>query len=184
MISNYALQNGFIDKISVLSFVDNNKSIDWLLDTPCRKINLLTKGSKKHCEIQLKKTLSEHIFDIEKTILYAEKNNIKYSVYLEDWSRGVQEDFEYVKEITDFLTKTNVQSIILCDTMGILNPWKTFELIGKMKDLFADIKFEFHCHNDYGLAIANSLYATTAGVDCIHATINGIGERAGRSTTR
>ncbi len=181
LISDYALKNGFIDRISVLSFTDYNKSIDSILGTPCRKINLLTKGSRKHCEIQLKKKLSEHIADIEKTLEYAEKNNIQYSVYLEDWSRGIQDDFEYVNEITQFLSTTNVKSIILCDTLGILNPWKTSELVEKMQNVFPTINFDFHCHNDYGLAVANSLYAAMSGIKCIHGTINGIGERAGNT---
>ncbi len=180
-IAKYAKENNLVDKISVLSFVDFNKSIDWVLDTDCKKINLLTKGSRKHCKLQLKKTIKEHIGDIAKTIEYANKNNLKYSFYLEDWSRGIEEDFEYVKEITHFLQSLSPQSIILCDTMGILNPWKTTEFINKMKDNFNNSIFEFHCHNDYGLAVANSLYAVMAGIKTVHTTINGLGERAGNT---
>jgi len=180
-IAKYAAENGFGDKISVLSFCDHKKSIDWLLETECKKINLLTKGSKQHCEVQLKKTLQEHIADIEKTLQYARDNNIKYSIYLEDWSRGVEDDFEYVKQLTSFLESQKVESIILCDTMGVLNPWKTGNFATKMKDKFASTNFEFHCHNDYALAIANCLYAVQSGIECIHTTINGLGERAGNT---
>jgi len=180
-ISNWAQENGFIDKIEVLAFVDFNKSIDWLLETKCRKVNLLVKGSKKHCNIQLKKTLEEHISDIKKTLNYAQSNSIKYSIYLEDWSNGIQDDEDYVFKLVEFLSNQNIESIILCDTLGILNPWKTYDLVLKMKNKFPNLKMDFHCHNDYGLANANSIYAVKAGIDCIHGTINGLGERAGNT---
>lgn len=180
-IANWAKDTDFLDKISVLSFADGNKSIDWLLETECRNINILSKGSRKHCELQLKKTLSEHIADIENTINYAKKNSISTKVYLEDWSNGITDDENYVYKLCDFLVKSEVKAIILCDTLGILNPWKTEEYCKKMLDNFPNTKFEFHCHNDYGLATINSIFAVKSGISCIHGTINGLGERAGNT---
>lgn len=180
-ISEWAEKNGFIDQVEVLSFTDYNKSIDWLLQTESRKINLLTKGSLKHCQMQLKKTPQEHWHDVEQTLEYAELKGIKYSIYLEDWSRGIQESPDYVWLMIERLSKLNPQSLILCDTMGILNPWKTQELVNDVVDKFPNQNFDFHCHNDYGFAVANSIYAVKSGIDCVHGSINGLGERAGNT---
>ncbi|QED23160.1 LeuA family protein [Candidatus Deianiraea vastatrix] len=178
-ISSWAKNAGFIDNISVLSFCDNDKSINWLMQTECRNINLLTKGSRRHCEIQLKKTIKEHIADIEKTLNCASKNGISASVYLEDWSNGMIQDEGYVMEISEFLVKNSVKTLILCDTLGILSPWQTYDMVSKMKDKFPNSNLDFHCHNDYGFGTANAIYATKAGISRIHGTINGLGERAG-----
>ncbi len=180
-ISAWAKNNNFLDRISVLAFADGEKSVNWLKDTACKTVNLLTKGSRKHCEFQLGKTIGQHISDIEKTLNFAEKNDIKCNIYLEDWSNGIQDDAEYVRELCAFLTKSCAKNLILCDTLGILNPWKTQEYISKMLDNFPETLFEFHCHNDYGMAVANSIYAVRAGISCIHGTINGLGERAGNT---
>jgi D-citramalate synthase len=180
-ISQWAIENNFHHKISVLSFVDFNKSIDWLLQTECRSINLLTKGSRKHCEIQLKKSHQDHLNDIEKTIEYATKHNVKYRIYLEDWSRGFEDSPEYVFKMCEFLNKLPHDGIILCDTIGILSPWKTQEYVSKMVREFQKTEFHIHCHNDYGLANVNSLFAVQNGIQCVHGSINGLGERAGNT---
>jgi D-citramalate synthase len=59
MICRWARQVDKLDKVEVLGFVDGKTSPDWINDTGCRNINLLCKGSEKHCKYQLKKTLEE-----------------------------------------------------------------------------------------------------------------------------
>ena len=72
MISRYAELNGMLNKVEVLGFVDGNKSVDWIHDCGCRVINLLAKGSLKHCTLQLKKTAEEHL--PRKAVLTEEAN--------------------------------------------------------------------------------------------------------------
>jgi homocitrate synthase NifV len=69
------------------------------------------------------------------------------------------------------------------DTVGILNPMNTFELIKKLKDNSGIGTVEFHGHNDLGMATGNSLAAAAAGADYISTTVNGLGERAGNCPT-
>ena len=87
----------------------------------------------------------------------------------------------------DFLRKVflnaidhNVDRLCVCDTVGILTPDSSFELFTKLKDLQAPISC--HCHNDFGLAVANTLSAIKGGANEIHTTVNGIGERAGNTS--
>ena len=58
---------------------------------------------------------------------------------------------------------------------------ETFDYCKEMIDTYPDVQFDFHAHNDYDLAIANVFHALKAGIDCIHTTVNGLGERAGNA---
>ena len=64
MICRYAEQAGMLDRVEVLGFVDGKMSVDWISECGCKVINLLAKGSEKHCKEQLHKTVEEHLNDI------------------------------------------------------------------------------------------------------------------------
>ena len=180
-ITDWAKQNGFIDKIEVLTFVDGKTSIDWMLQAGARVMNLLTKGSLNHLTHQLKKTPEQHFQEVGEVIALAGKYNIECNVYLEDWSNGMRNSREYVFQYLDFLVTQPVKRILLPDTLGILTPRETKEYVSAIVDKYPDIHFDFHAHNDYDLSIANALEAVYAGAKGLHLTINGMGERAGNA---
>jgi D-citramalate synthase len=180
-ITEWASQNNFLDKIEVLTFVDEGKSIDWMLSTGAKVQNLLTKGSLNHLIHQLKKTPDQHFSDIKKTIGLAQKNDIKTNVYLEDWSNGMRNSKEYVFEYLSFLATQPIERILLPDTLGILTPSETFQFISEVRDKFPTIHLDFHGHNDYDLGVANAMEAVKAGINGLHLTVNGMGERAGNA---
>ncbi len=180
-ICNVAEKGNFLDSIEVLGFVDYNKSVDWIYETGCRTINLLCKGSPNHLEVQLGKNLEQHLEDIKKTVKYAKSKGMNVNAYLEAWSDGMNESEDYVFRMIEGLNRLHVKKIMLCDTLGILSPKKIFEYIKKTREKFKDADFDFHGHNDYGLAVANSLAAIEAGIDGIHVTVNSLGERAGNA---
>ncbi len=178
-ITAWARKHGYIDQIEVLGFVDGMKSINWLNEAGCKVLNLLTKGSLNHCIHQLRKQPEEHFADIKEVLKLAEQNNIRVNIYLEDWSSGMRNSPEYVYQMLESLKDTNINRYMLPDTLGILNPDETFKFISDVKNRFPQLKYDFHSHNDYDLATANVYAAIKAGIDCIHGTINGLGERAG-----
>ncbi|MBE7411677.1 MAG: 2-isopropylmalate synthase [Leptospiraceae bacterium] len=180
-IFDWARTENLTERIEILGFVDENLSIDWISEAGGRTINLLTKGSKKHLTEQLKKSLKDHLFDIEKTVNYADKKNIAVNVYLEDWSNGIQNSPEYVFEFVQGLSNLHTGKIFLADTLGILSPEETFHFSKEMITKFPSIHFEFHGHNDYDLSVANCISAVNAGVKGIHVSVNGLGERAGNT---
>ncbi|WP_075603358.1 alpha-isopropylmalate synthase regulatory domain-containing protein [Saccharicrinis aurantiacus] len=180
-ITNWANKHGFIDKIEVLGFVDGGISLQWIKDAGAKVINLLTKGSLKHVQSQLKKTPEQHIADIAKVVDTADTMGIKVNVYLEDWSNGMLTSPEYVYQITEAISKMNVQRIMLPDTLGVLNPDQTFEFCTQMVTRFPNTHFDFHSHNDYDMAVANAFSALKTGIKGIHTTVNGLGERAGNA---
>jgi len=181
-IADWAAKKSQLEKVEVLGFVDFKESADWIKESGCKVMNLLAKGSKKHCEQQLGKSQQEHFEDVKKTVEYAQSNGLKVNVYLEDFSNGMKDSPQYVFEFVEQLQNLNVERIMLPDTLGILSPNETKEFCKLLLEKFKGINFDFHAHNDYGLALANSLAAVEAGVRCVHVTVNGLGERAGNAS--
>lgn len=181
-ICDWATAHGYIDRIEVLGFVDGETSISWLQKAGCRMINLLAKGSLKHCQCQLRKTPEQHLSDIKHSIALATERGIGVNIYLEDWSGGMRTSPDYVYFMLDSLKDCGIKRFMLPDTLGILNPDDTFEYLSAMRNRYPDLKFDFHPHNDYDLATANVYSAIKAGITSFHGTINGLGERAGNVT--
>lgn len=180
-ITKWASANNYIDKIEVLGFVDGDTSLNWIRDAGCKVINLLCKGSQKHCEEQLRKTPEEHLKDILLILKKAEEFNISVNIYLEDWSNGMLSSPEYVFFFMNTLKNSNVKRFMLPDTLGILNPINTYRFCREMLIKYPGLHFDFHAHNDYDLAVGNVFAAVYAGIQSIHSTINGLGERAGNA---
>ena len=180
-VMEWAQKSGCAHRIEVLGFVDRNRSADWILGAGCHVMNLLCKGSLKHVTAQLGKTPDEHIADIRSTVEYAVSRGMEVNVYLEDWSNGMKNSPDYVYQITDALASMPVKRVMLPDTLGILNPDTTMKYCRRMVERYPDMHFDFHAHNDYDLAVANVWSAVKAGVKGVHATVNGLGERAGNA---
>lgn len=181
MICNWAVRHGHLPKVEVLGFVDGHVSVDWVRESGCRVINLLCKGSLKHCAEQLRKTPGEHVADILSVVRYADEQGIGVNIYLEDWSNGMIHSPEYVFQLVEALRHTSIKRFMLPDTLGILNPLQVVEFMRKMVKHFPDLHFDFHAHNDYDLAVSNVLAAVLSGCKGLHTTINGLGERAGNA---
>ena len=180
-ITRWAKSKGLLKKVEVLTFVDGNVSIDWMTKAGAKVMNLLTKGSMNHLTHQLKKTPEQHFAEIAKVIALGKKKGIECNVYLEDWSNGMRNSPEYVFLYLDFLTKQPVKRIMLPDTLGILEPCEVSDFVSQIIKRYPTSHFDFHGHNDYDLGTANVLEAVKAGIQGIHLTINGMGERAGNA---
>ncbi len=180
-ITEWATAHGYIDKVEVLGFIDGTESIDWIVNSGAKVVNMLCKGSLKHLKGQLKKTPDEHIADISNVLKYAHKNGLKANIYMEDWSNGMRNSRDYVFYLLDALVKEDFMRIMIPDTLGIMNPEESFEFTKMMVDRAPHIHFDYHAHNDYDLATANVLAAVRAGAKGVHTTVNGLGERAGNA---
>lgn len=179
MICRYANQIGMLGKVEVLGFVDGRLSIDWIDSCGGKVVNLLAKGSLKHCTHQLHKTVDEHIEEIRRSVGYAAGKGMDVNLYLEDWSNGMIDSPDYVYSMVDALRDTGIKRFMLPDTLGIMNPLQAIEYFRKMLKRYPDLHFDFHAHNDYDLAVSNSLGAVLCGAKGLHVTVNGLGERCG-----
>ena len=181
-INQWARQEGFADRVEVLGFVDHTRSVDWIKSTGGQVINLLAKGSEKHCREQLGKTLEQHCADVKQTIGYAHEQGLKINLYLEDWSNGYKDSRDYVFGLMDCLRDSPISHFMLPDTLGVMAPDEVHASLSDMCQRYPDLQFDFHPHNDYGLATANVMAAVRAGVSAVHCTINCLGERAGNAS--
>lgn len=179
-IVHWAAKVGYLERIEVLGFVDGGISLQWIREAGVKVVNLLTKGSLLHCREQLRKTPEEHIVDIKATIEQARAMGLKVNVYLEDWSNGMLSSPDYVFSLMDALHDVEgISRFMLPDTLGVLNPYNTYDYCRTMLKRYPSLHFDFHAHNDYDLAAANTYSAAKAGVKGVHVTVNGLGERAG-----
>ncbi|MBI79610.1 MAG: 2-isopropylmalate synthase [Gammaproteobacteria bacterium] len=178
-IADWAKNKDYIDRIEILGFCDHKLSADWLNNAGLKVLNLLAKGSELHCRRQLRMTPDQHLKSVHKTVDYANEIGLSVNIYLEDWSNGIKDNPNYVIDFVNQASKMNIKRILLADTLGILSPMKVSKYISFMVKEWPDMIFDFHGHNDYGLATANALAAITAGAKGIHTSVNGLGERAG-----
>jgi D-citramalate synthase len=180
-ICRWAKRAKAIDRVEMLGYCDGDLSPAWLAETGGRVLNLLVKGSEKHCREQLRMSPEQHRRKVGQTIAAAKKRRLIVNAYLEDWSQGVRGSPEYVFLMTRQLLELGVKRVYLADTLGVQSPDEASRTVDLMVSSFPDAHFEYHCHNDYGLANANCLAAVNAGARGVHTSVNGLGERAGNT---
>lgn len=180
-VCTWAKKAGMLNRIEILGFIDNGVSIDWIRNVGGTVINILGKGSERHCRLQLQKTPQEHINDIRENVSIAVRNGLEVNLYLEDWSNGIIHSPQYVYDLMDSLVELPIKRFMLPDTLGIMNPNQVYEYCKRMVSRYPKTHFDFHAHNDYDFATANSFAAGLVGVKGLHCTINGLGERAGNA---
>ena len=181
-VTSWASGAALIDRVEMLGFCDGNLSVDWIRKAGGNVINLLTKGSERHCREQLGLAPGEHVQRIVDTVSYAREQGVCVNVYLEDWSNGIRDGFDYVKRLVDALQGLGVERVLLADTLGVLAPDDVRHYVSLMAVTWPENVFDFHGHNDYGLATANAIAAIQSGAVGVHTSVNGLGERAGNTS--
>ncbi len=124
---------------------------------------------------KLRKNKGWVIKNVLECIDEAKSQGVAVTVGLEDASRS---DIGFLLSMIKELTRAGVEIVRIADTVGVLTPNRTRDIIKLIKD-FSDIKIELHIHNDLGMAVANSIVGAKAGADYIDCTLFGIGERTG-----
>lgn len=147
------------------------------LDCGANEIHISTPVSDIQINDKLNKNKKWVKDTIQALLTDLSKKKLKISWGLEDTSRS---DLKFVKSLIKLLNNFSLERIRICDTVGILTPQKTKNLIKEIKK-HSRHPIEFHAHNDFGMATANSLSAVEAGADFCDTTITGIGERAGNA---
>jgi len=180
-VIDWAQQSNRVDKIEILGFVDKTESVDWIGTLGGKVMNILSKGSMNHLTNQLRKTKEQHVRDIKETVAYARTKGIACNIYLEDWSQGMLNSRDYVYFLLDSLQGEAIKRFMLPDTLGILYSSQVYQFIKEVLTRYPELSFDFHAHNDYGLATANTLIAVEAGIKGVHCTVNGMGERTGNA---
>jgi len=150
--------------------------IDAALSCDVDSVHLVVPTSDLHLEHKLRKTREEVLEQAVDCTEYAVDHGLLVELSAEDSTRS---DMEFLKRVFSEGIAVGAERICACDTVGMLTPERSYEFYGELSALGAPLSV--HCHNDFGLAVANSLAGLRAGASEVHATINGIGERAGNA---
>ena len=152
--------------------------VDAVADTGAKYVHLFIATSDLHLKHKLHMTREEAVQRSLAAIDHAKSRGLKVEFSAEDATRT---DFTYLKQIFRAVEEAGVIRINIPDTVGIMTPPKMRDLV---KELHSTLKvpLSVHCHNDFGMAVANTLVGLAAGAEQSHVTVNGLGERAGNAS--
>lgn len=154
------------------------EDLDAAIDSDVDYIHTFIGTSPLHREYKLHMSREEILIKSVDAVEYIKDHGIIAEFSAEDATRT---EFEYLKEIYSAVEDAGVDVINVPDTVGVMVPAAMRKLIEDLKNA-VNIPISVHCHDDFGLAVANSLVAVEAGAQQVHATINGLGERAGNTS--
>jgi D-citramalate synthase len=152
--------------------------IDAVLKSDASTICMIIPTSDLHIEAKLRKTREQILRSTEECATYAKEHGLVVELLAEDASRS---DLDYLIKFFQTGIDAKVDRVVVCDTVGILTPERSVDLFSRLKESIK-VPIGVHCHNDFGMAVANTVAALSAGAEEAHATINGLGERAGNAS--
>jgi 2-isopropylmalate synthase len=132
----------------------------------------------KALEERFRKNLDQAVRVVEDAVTYAKDHGLKVRYTPED---TVRSPFESVSRIARAAVGAGADRISIADTTGYMTPTRMHAFVQRLNAV-VDVPLNVHCHNDLGMAVANSLSAFEAGARLIDVTVNGLGERTGIST--
>jgi len=133
-----------------------------------------------HVKEVLRVKPEENLDMVYDSIAYLKSHGIKVILDAEHFYDGYKDDPEYALKVLEVARGAGAERIVLCDTNGGTLTHEFYEITKRVCEKFGDC-IGVHCHNDSGLAVANSLMAVVAGAAQVQGTINGIGERCGNA---
>ena len=153
------------------------KDIEHSLECGVDAVAISISTSDIHIEHKLRSTRQKVLESMVKATEFAKKHGVYVSVNAEDASRS---DPEFLYEFAQAAKEAGADRLRYCDTVGILDPFTTYERIGELISRVG-IDVEMHTHNDFGMATANALAGVHAGAKWVGVTVIGLGERAGNA---
>lgn len=153
--------------------------IDAVLKTGAVGVHLVIPSSDLHLKHKLKKSREQVLQIATDTTQYAKDHGLAVELSAEDATRS---DLGFLTEMFRAGVAAGADRLCPCDTVGVLIPEKTCELYVELKKNLKDVPLSVHCHDDFGLAVANSIIALKNGASQAHVTMNGMGERAGNAS--
>ncbi|NPV62918.1 MAG: homoaconitate hydratase [Methanotrichaceae archaeon] len=167
---------GLKAKISALSR-SVKKDVDAALDCGVDMISVFIATSDLHLKHKLRMSCPEAIKCALDTVEYAKDHGLIVRFSAEDATRT---DFEILKKLYKKAEEYHADYVSVADTVGIMNPRTTYYMVSEIRKA-VNIPICMHCHDDLGLALANTIAAAEAGAKQLHTTVNGIGERSGNT---
>ena len=172
---------GFQQASLAASARPSKNDIDICLECGISEIPIFTPFNGLNLQYQLKMTKQQVLQKTIESIDYAKKHGVKVDFVLEDGSRTPLQE---ILQIFEAAVNAGADRLVIGDTVGFMRPLSMRYLVSHVRDGLAglikkEVPLSVHCHNDFGLATANSLAAVEEGVAYVHTCIAGFGERSG-----
>ncbi|MCF7893022.1 MAG: citramalate synthase [Candidatus Omnitrophica bacterium] len=158
-----------------------DKNLISLIKADTEYVTIFGKTWDLHVKEVLRISLSQNINLISKSIEFLKKKKKKVFYDAEHFFDGYKNNPEYALRTVKAAYEAGADLIIFCDTNGGSLPWEVEAVSGEVKNKLGLKKYGIHCHNDLGMAAANSLIGVKQGCSQIQGTVNGYGERCGNA---
>ncbi len=155
----------------------NHSDVDAVIDSGLDYIHTFIATSELHMKYKLKMTPEDVRSKAIDTVEYARDHGLKVQFSCEDATRS---DLEFMKSVYQGVEEAGASAINIPDTVGVIIPNAMRYLVGEIRKT-VKIPIAVHCHNDMGLAVANTIAAVESGATICHVCMNGIGERTGNA---
>ena len=173
-----------ISKISALNLnaeivahsLATRSGIDAAKSVGADRVAVFYATSQIHLETKTNRSPAEAIEIVTEHVRYARSQNMKVRYTPEDATRT---DFEFLVQICNAAIEAGADRISYADTLGVMQPHEMFTQVKDLRTRLLPCRIDLHCHDDYGLALANAMAGIRAGANCVHTTVNGMGERTG-----
>ena len=159
----------------------NDPGLNAVLDAEVPATCLVGKTWDFHVKTALKTTPKENLDMIRESIAAAVKRGREAMFDCEHFFDGYKNNPDYALSCVRAAHEGGARWVVLCDTNGGTLPGEVFDIVSRVAETLPDVPLGIHCHNDCGVAVANTLAAIRAGARQVQGTINGIGERCGNA---
>jgi 2-isopropylmalate synthase len=170
------IEEGLRTEVYALSRVVK-EDVDAIINSNIGYIHLFIATSDLHLKYKLRMSREQVIQKSLEIIDYAKSHGLSIEFSAEDSTRT---ELSFLKDFFKIVSEAGIIRINVPDTVGVITPRKMYNLISEIKSV-VNIPVSVHCHNDFGMAVANSIAGVEAGAEQVHVTLNGLGERAGNA---
>ena len=175
-IKNITKQNLNADICGLARTVQSD--IDYAINCDLKYIHTFIATSDIHMQYKLKMTREQVLEKAIWAVDYAKKHGLQVEFSAEDATRSER---SFLTRVFKSVADAGADKLDIPDTVGYATPQYIAELVDDVRKI-TRLPISVHCHNDFGLAVANSISGINAGATCAHVTINGLGERAGNAS--
>ena len=159
----------------------NDPGLNAVLDAEVPATCLVGKTWDFHVETAIKTSLEENLDMIRGSVAAAVTKGRESMFDCEHFFDGYKHNPDYAIDCVKAAQQGGASWVVLCDTNGGALPAEVFDIVSVVREAVPDARLGIHCHNDSGVAVANSLAAISAGARQVQGTINGLGERCGNA---
>ena len=156
----------------------SKEDVDLAVECGVESVHLFIATSDIHLKYKLGMSRREVLRRAVEHVKYAKRKGVLVEFSAEDATRT---ELEFLKQVYREVVRAGADRINVPDTVGVIMPRAMYHLISSLKQE-VKVPISVHCHDDFGLAVSNSLAAVEAGAEQVHVTVNGLGERAGNAS--